>query len=157
FSLIFFVIIMALVGGYVYVTTRPGSRVFYRDQQSQQQSIQEPDSKDTAQSVLSALSVALVEQNESGEFGSAEFTDDQQQTKLMLVVAGETQGERQALLHKGMCDQPGDTVQLLAKLESGISETVLPISLEELLSQLPMSVVVQDPSHTTVACGELVQ
>ncbi|KKS93784.1 MAG: hypothetical protein UV70_C0006G0001, partial [Parcubacteria group bacterium GW2011_GWA2_43_13] len=23
---------MALVGGYVYVTTRPGSRVFYRDQ-----------------------------------------------------------------------------------------------------------------------------
>ena len=106
---------------------------------------------------MSALSVALVEQNESGEFGSAEFTDDQQQTKLMLVVAGETQGERQALLHKGMCDQPGDTVQLLAKLESGISETVLPISLEELLSQLPMSVVVQDPSHTTVACGELVQ
>ncbi len=158
FSVVFFIIMIALVVGYVYVTTRQGSQVFYRTDNPQPQNIQAQNVQDASSRVLSSLSVPLLEHNESGEFGSAEFIEEKGQTKITVVLTGEMLGNRQAVLHRGVCNQLGDAVQSLSIFESGVSETVLEIALEEMVSQLPLTVVVRnvdDLTQNIITCGEL--
>lgn len=153
FSAIFFIIVVAVVAGYVYVTTQQGSQIFYRTDTIESQNIQAQNNQNTPSRVLSSLSVPLLEYNESGEFGSAELIEQNRRAHILVVVAGEALASRMAGVYRGVCDELGDSIQQLSGLENGVSETVLEYSLEQLFLQQPFSIVVFDDTQAVVACG----
>lgn len=80
-----------------------------------------------------ALTVELVEQNGSGQSGSATFTPiDEGRTRILLQLTNPPADEQPAHVHSGSCDALGDPVVALTNVVDGRSETEADTSLGEL-------------------------
>jgi hypothetical protein len=104
--------------------------------------------------------IQLAEQNASGVTGTAVLTQQGNATKISLLLTGDAvTGDHIAHLHAGTCAAPGEyTYTLNPVTAEGISETVVNLSLDELLTGGYFINV--HPSEagwdTWMVCGELV-
>ncbi|KKW20050.1 MAG: Cu-zn Superoxide dismutase [Parcubacteria group bacterium GW2011_GWA2_51_10] len=109
----------------------------------------------------SSITVALNTQNNSGESGTATLTDSGGKTIVTLALSGAPEGTAQpAHIHTGSCANIGGVLYPLVFPVNGVSETTLDVSLDVILSQLPLALNVHkspDEVNVYVACGDLVQ
>ena len=78
------------------------------------------------------LTLQLVEQNSSGQDGTATFTSlDGGRTRIVLELTNPPEVPQPAHVHSGTCDDLGDPVVALTSVEDGTSDTEVERSLEE--------------------------
>lgn len=106
-----------------------------------------------------AVTVNLLEQNNSGETGTATLTANGDQTVVDVSIAGAPSDIDQPIhIHAGSCENLGGVEYPLASVTGGQSNTVLDVSLDDLMEQLLLAINVhQSPSEisTFVACGNI--
>ena len=106
------------------------------------------------------LVFTLSEQNNSGERGTAYITPMSETTAKVIVEAtGVPTGVDQPMhIHTGSCPTPGAVKYPLNSLVNGKSETVLQVSVEQLVAELPLALNLHKSSGEAsvyVACGNL--
>lgn len=106
------------------------------------------------------LAFTLSEQNNSGERGTAYITPiSDTQAKVSVEVTGAPAGVDQPMhIHTGSCPNVGGVTYPLNSLVNGKSETVLNVTVEQLVSELPLGLNVHKSSgeaNVYVACGNL--
>lgn len=112
-------------------------------------------------SVVKHLAVALNAQNNSGETGSAVFTDEAGKTRVALAIGTATSTgslPQPAHVHIGSCKELGGIAYPLTALQSGASETLLEVSIDELLKKLPLAINVHKSSEEAnvyVSCADV--
>lgn len=103
--------------------------------------------------------VILEELNASGQSGTATLTALNGQTRVTLDLAGNPAGVAQpAHIHVGVCPDVGTVRYPLESPVDGRSETVIDVSLVDLLDQLPLAINVhKSPQEAAVyfACGNI--
>mgnify|MGYP001583129297 CR=1 FL=1 len=102
--------------------------------------------------------VALVAQNDSGESGVAIIRDEGGKAKVILNLRNTPAIPQPAHIHLGACPTPAAVKYPLANVVNGVSETLLAVSANELLKQLPLAINVHkssDDLKTYVACGNI--
>lgn len=113
--------------------------------------------KTNSQSVV--ITSDLLEQNGSGEYGTASLRQEDGKVKVTLDITGAPEGVTQpAHIHMGSCPEVGAVKYPLTFPVNGKSETTLDTTLDELKAQLPLAINVhksaQEPK-VYVACGDL--
>src|SRR3989344_4520231 len=107
----------------------------------------------------SPITVTLNAQNNSGESGSALLEDLNGKTKVSVRLSGAPAGAQQpSHIHVGACPAPGAVKYQLANVANGNSETMLEISLENLLKELPLAINVHKSAAEAgvyVSCGDI--
>ena len=110
-----------------------------------------------SQSIVFALNA----QNNSGMSGEATLTAMDGSTLVELELTGAPSGITQpAHIHTGSCANIGGVVYPLTFPVDGASETTLDVSLDALLTQLPLALNVHksaEEASVYVACGDLTQ
>lgn len=105
------------------------------------------------------ISVNLDALNKSGQLGSAVVKDENGKAKVTLTITGEPKGAIEpAHIHVGACPNPGAVKYPLNNVVEGKSETVLEVSTDELLKELPLSINVHKSAKDIkiyVACGNI--
>ncbi len=104
------------------------------------------------------LTVDLVEQNDSGQSGTATFTTlDDGGTSIVLELTNPPPAPQPAHVHSGSCDDLGDPVVPLTAVEDGRSETETDMSLESLTQgELVIHAHKSDAEYdVSVACAPL--
>ena len=106
-----------------------------------------------------SLQITLNMQNNSGQSGTATLTDVNGQTKVDLSLTGEPANiSEPAHIHTGSCANLGGVKYALNFPRNGQSETMLNISLDQLLQQLPLAVNVHKSAaeiNVYYACGDI--
>lgn len=106
----------------------------------------------------SSLTVALGEQNDTGESGVATLKETNGQTTVVLEMQNAPEGASQpAHIHAGACPTPGDVVYPLTNVVNGYSETVLDADLATIKAQMPLAVNVHKSAaeiKAYVSCGD---
>ena len=88
---------------------------------------------DDAEADEGSLRLELVEQNGSGQAGTATLTPSGDGTTAVAVELDNPPGQPQpAHVHAGTCDDIGDVVAPLESLTDGASESNVPLTLAEL-------------------------
>jgi hypothetical protein len=88
---------------------------------------------DDAGSGEETLSLELVEQNGSGQSGTATLTPAREgSTRIVVELANPPAAPQPAHVHDGTCEDIGDVVAPLESLSEGESESEVMMSLEEL-------------------------
>lgn len=127
------------------------SRSFRKEQPALQAPLTAPQTQ--------AMIVMLDPQNKSGEMGTATFTAANGKTQIVLKLSGAPKDVTQpAHIHTGTCANLGGVTYPLTFPVNGESVTVLNISLEQLLSELPLAINVhKSPQEAKVyyACGDI--
>ena len=128
--------------------------------QEQDQAAATEDKNDQAEAIMAAdQNVTLRTQNNSGQSGSATLTAMGDQTKVVLSVAGGLAGVAQpAHIHHESCANIGGVLYPLSAVTDGSSETILNVSLDTIMSQLPLSINVHKSAQEAsvyVACGDI--
>ena len=116
--------------------------------------------KSDTQPVESLVVVSLLEQNDSGEFGTATISEVDGKVMVSLGLNGAPDFAQPAHIHAGSCSSLGGVEYPLTFPINGTSETTLSLTMNELLSGLPLSINVhKSPSEASVyvACGDIVQ
>lgn len=111
------------------------------------------------------ITVQLKEQNSSGESGTATLTqvDGTASVKIQIVRSGPAplvDTPQPAHIHRGNCGELGNVTYPLSALVNGKSETTLAVTLDTLLTQLPLAVNVHksvSEANIYVACGNITQ
>lgn len=107
----------------------------------------------------SEVTVALSEQNASGESGSATMMEVDGKVKVTLDLTGAPEGVTQpAHIHMGSCPDVGEVKYALTSPVNGVSETTLDITLDQLKSELPLGINVhksETEASTYVSCGDI--
>lgn len=97
---------------------------------------------------------------DSGIAGDATLIDNGDGTTTVDILLSGTSSSHSVSIHTGDCDQWGDASYPLADLDAdGGSVSHVDVSLDALLAQAPLAVVVQqsmDETGPAVACGEIV-
>lgn len=111
---------------------------------------------------VSTLQVALAEQNKSGQSGQAVLTQVGTSTvKVIVSITGKPSGVAEpAHIHLGSCPTPGAVKYPLTNVEKGASQTEIPITLDGLISELPLAINVHKSAAEAsvyVACGDIVK
>lgn len=106
------------------------------------------------------LTVALAAQNNSDESGTAVLTEVDGHVQVMMKVDGEPAGAKQpAHIHTGACPTPGAVVYPLNNVVGGNSTTVLDVSMETLLAQLPLAINIHKSAtelKSYMSCGDII-
>lgn len=109
-----------------------------------------------------ALTVSLAAQNNSGESGTAQLTDmGGGKTRVVLALTGAPDGVAQPVhIHEGTCTTLNATPKYpLTNLANGKSETVVDVSMSELLSK-PYAINAHKSAQEVsvyVTCGNIVR
>ncbi len=111
------------------------------------------------------ITVQLKEQNASGESGTAVITQVDGTAGVTIQVtrtgpAPLVDTPQLAHIHRGSCSELGNITYPLSSLVNGKSVTTLPISLDTLLTQLPLAINVHksiSEANIYVACGNITQ
>lgn len=106
------------------------------------------------------VSVTLLAQNNSGESGTAVISEVGGMAKVMINLSGAPAEGEPAHIHLGACPTPGAVKYPLSSVINGVSETMLSVSVAELMDQLPLAVNVHrsaDDLKTYVACGDVIK
>jgi hypothetical protein len=97
--------------------------------------------------------------NNSGESGTATLTEVDGKTKVVLALTGAPKDVVQpAHIHVGSCPGVGAIKYNLTFPKNGVSETILDVNLETIMSEVPLAVNVHksaSEAKTYVACGEI--
>lgn len=105
------------------------------------------------------VSVALSEQNKSGESGTATLTEVNGKVNVTLTLTGAPANVTQpAHIHVGPCPDVGAVKYALAFPVNGKSETELNVTLDQLRSELPLVINVHKSgaeANVYVSCGDL--
>lgn len=111
------------------------------------------------------ISINMLPQNDSGESGTAIFTDlGNGKTKIELKLENVPGGRQPAAIYIGSCSQQGKlkypltdvTNGLKTNLAPGGSESIINASIKELRASLPMAIFVQSRLLTTIdSCGNI--
>lgn len=103
--------------------------------------------------------VTLAAQNGSGQAGTATISDVNGKAKVTIAIAPSTDNVQQpAHIHVGACPTPGAVKYPLTPVGNGASETMLDISVDELMAQLPLAINIHKSTaeiSTYVACGDI--
>lgn len=105
------------------------------------------------------VAVAMLPQNNSGESGIATLKDINGKTSVVLTLSGAPTGVTQpAHIHTGSCATIGGVAYPLTFPVNGSSETILNVSLDELLKKLPLAINVHksgSEANVYFACGDI--
>ena len=114
--------------------------------------------KQAGQNVRS-LTLALLAQNGSGERGTAVVSQHNGGTRVVVNLTGAPQSVAQpAHLHSGTCESLRGVQYSLLNLVNGVSTTDLDVSVDEVISSLPLAVNVHKSAEEIaiyVACGNV--
>ena len=106
-----------------------------------------------------SIVLTVNEQNQSGVKGKATLMESAGRAKIILELTGAPQGVVQpAYIHAGQCPHPGLPKYPLVNVKKGFSQTVLNISVSELMDQLPLAISVrmsEVEGESDVACGDI--
>lgn len=162
------VIVVVVVAG-IYLVTRPkmnSQNSVPTTAQTQQPSTSNGNAGVAANNPTPAsqsIIVPISTQNNSGEAGTAVFTDENGKTKVSVTINGEPSGATQpSHIHVGSCATPGPAGAVkytLSPLVSGKAETTVDVSLSDLLKSLPLMINFhKSAAEITVytACGDIV-
>lgn len=107
------------------------------------------------------LNTTIYELSGSKESGTASLEEINGKVRVRINVQGEPLNASQpAHIHMGTCKKLGDIVYPLQNVVRGVSETMLPVTLNQIVAKLPLSLNVHASEKditTYVACGELPQ
>ena len=109
-------------------------------------------------SVGSAMTIDIVEQNASGESGTAELTPNGAQTDILISTGGLAAGvPNPAGIYKGTCGNiSGEPAFELPTLEEGLSALTVDISLNDLLAGgYVIDIQKSAKDDTSIACAEI--
>lgn len=105
--------------------------------------------------------VLLGTQNNSGESGIATLSESDGKTLVTLVLDEAPAGVTQpAHIHTGSCETIGGVKYPLTSPVDGVSETLLDLSFDQLLSELPLAINVHksvSEASVYVACGDITE
>lgn len=105
------------------------------------------------------LTIVLDEVEGSGESGAAMLSEEDGKVKVILSLTGAPEGIMQpAHIHVGECPGVGAVVYPLEFPVSGMSETILDVTLDQLRSEQPLAINVHkspEEAQIYVSCGEL--
>ena len=125
---------------------------------TQNQDQQNPSPTPSGTPNFNVVKLTLSPQNNSGESGSATIFDVNGKAKVIVTLKGAPTGAVQPdHIHFGTCANLGDVHYPLVNVGNGTFETVLPISLAELVAQQPFALNVHKSAAaigTYVACGD---
>ena len=111
------------------------------------------------ESIMKGMTVTLAEQNDSGESGTAVLKEVDGQVMVTLSLTGAPEGVSQpAHIHNGSCDNLGGIAYPLTNPMDGSSETMVDVTLDQLMSELPLVVNVHksvSEAGVYVSCGDL--
>ena len=139
-------VVLLVVGGWYYL--------------SYQQLAEEQNTEQVAEKkVPQKLVVSFGMLNKSGQIGSAVFYERDGKVQVEVDVYNAPKDTPQPVhVHEESCPNPGAVKYPLTSLVNGQSETVLDITLENLLSSLPLSVNVHKSEKDAgiyVSCGNI--
>lgn len=101
----------------------------------------------------------MSEQNNSGEFGTATLTEENDKVKVVLKMTGAPAGVTQpAHIHIGSCPEVGAVKYPLTSPVNGLSETTLDVTLDQLKAAMPLAINVHKSvpeGSVYVSCGDL--
>lgn len=106
------------------------------------------------------INISLSEQNESGESGTATLTEVDGKVIVSLDLNGAPDSVQPAHIHTGSCDNLGGVQNPLTSPVGGASETTLDVTMDDLLSGLPLAINVHkspEEAGIYVACGDITQ
>ena len=109
-------------------------------------------------SVGSAMTIDIVEQNDSGEFGTAELTPNGATTDILISTGGLAAGvPNPAGIYKGTCGKiSGAPAFKLPTLEEGLSALTVDVSLDDLLAGgYVIDIQKSAKDDTSIACAEI--
>ena len=105
------------------------------------------------------LTVALLPENNSGQTGIAELKEENGKVKVEIMLSGTPVGAIQpAHIHVGNRPNLGAVKHPLADVVNGVSETVLNVTLDQLLTERPLGINVHKSAAemaVSVASGNL--
>ena len=105
--------------------------------------------------------VNLRSQNDVRETGTASFYDGKGRVKVILNLEDiPTDGAQPAYIKEGTCDHIGVNKYTLIFPKGGTSETILQVSIDDILNSLPLAVNVYKSIpelNVAAACGEITQ
>jgi|SRR3989344_8616009 len=104
------------------------------------------------------ITIMMSDQNGSSQMGTAKITEIDGRAKVTLQLAGGPNNISQpAHIHDGTCQIPGNIKYPLTTMRNGSSETILPISLAGLISQLPLAADIHKSLSEDVgmSCGDI--
>ncbi|MBI2591005.1 MAG: CHRD domain-containing protein [Candidatus Blackburnbacteria bacterium] len=105
------------------------------------------------------VTVMLASENNSSETGTAFLKEADGKVVVTLAVENSPKGVTQpAHIHTGTCPNPGEVKYPLNSLVDGKSETTLNVSVNDLLSQMPLAVNVHKSvakAKVSVSCGDI--
>jgi len=105
-----------------------------------------------------SLSLTLVEQNLSGQSGTANIFEVGDKTKIELTLRNSPAGPQPAHVHTGSCAELGGVKYPLTSPVNGTSDTTLDVSYDELLAELPLAINVHKSvaeAGVYVACADI--
>jgi len=105
------------------------------------------------------IEINLNQLGNSGEYGKAILKEIQGKTVVKLSLQGFPPDISQpAYIHEGFCPAVGKVKYTLNSLKNGQSETTLDVTLDQVLSQLPLAINIRKSasrSDVYFACGNL--
>lgn len=106
-----------------------------------------------------SATVDLRQESGSGQTGVLVLSEENRKTKATLAVTNSVSGiEQPAHLHESSCDDLGPVAYPLNNIINGRSETLIDVSLDQLLVQLPLAVNVHKSvaePKVYVSCGDI--
>lgn len=110
-------------------------------------------------SVQRTLTIKLDPQGGSGRSGMAVLAEIQGKVKVVMNLSGPSGGVlRPAHIHSGSCANIGTVKYSLSSLAEGASQTDLDVSLDQLMTQLPLAINIhKSPEEPSIylACGDI--
>lgn len=103
--------------------------------------------------------VKLFEQNDSKESGTVTLTEAGEKVEVAIKIDGEPADANQpAHIHAGVCPNPGGVLYPLNPVIGGSSTTMIDVTLDTLLSQLPLAINLHKTAtelKAYVSCGDI--
>ncbi|MCR4330380.1 MAG: thioredoxin family protein, partial [Patescibacteria group bacterium] len=136
-----------VVGGALYFNSKPEAESMKKE----------------GEAMMENITIAMKEANGSNQNGTVTITDENGKAKIVIkVAAGSEDIEQPSHIHSGSCPSPtpppAGIVYPLSNTVNGMSETILAVSVEELLGKLPLSVLIhksKTDAKTYVSCGDV--
>ena len=153
-KVVILIIVVILIAGGVYY-------FFMGDktQDAPEQVVTETKTVETTYKNVTERTIALPEQNDSGESGSAVLTEKDGKVTVSLDMTGFPAGVPQpAHIHVGSCPDVGAVAYPLTNVVDGKSETVLDTTFAKLDAKEPLAINVHKSvpeSKVYVSCGNL--
>jgi uncharacterized protein YxeA len=160
--IIIIVLILIIIGGFL----------FYRSGNNPKNSIPNPYANQPGQSPTSTnnsstsatsqqIEINLNQKNSSGESGIATLSPaENNKTEVVVSVEGFNGNTMQAAhIHAGPCSIDGPKKYPLNPINNGNSDTIINVSLKDLLAQAPLSLHVHKSTQdeTLYSCGDITQ